>query len=80
MAHRHASALAGVAKRSSQSLLPFFEYLRLPKANAFPPSVTLDEINPSIFERSTDGRIICESHWALPINHLGSTDRGHANL
>ena len=42
--------------------------------------VILDEINPSGFERSTDGCFICKRHWDLPVNDLGSTDRGHAYL
>jgi hypothetical protein len=54
--------------------------LRLPKADAFPSSVILNEINPNVFERSSDGCFVCQRNWDLPVNDLGPTDRCHTYL
>jgi hypothetical protein len=66
--------------KGQHELLLFFKPLRLPKAYAFPPFVILDEIDPRVFKRSAEGRFICQCDWDLPVNHFGSTDRGHAYL
>jgi hypothetical protein len=61
-------------------LYPFFGPLRLPKADAFPSPVILNEINPCRFESTADSRLVRECDRDLPINDLGSTDGRHADL
>jgi hypothetical protein len=61
-------------------LYPFFDPLRLPKADAFPSPIILDEINSCRFDSSADSRLVRKCDRDLPINNLGSTDGRHADL
>jgi hypothetical protein len=81
--HRARRKGGGVRRLSPippQSLFSFFEGLRLPKTNAFPTSVIVDEINPSVFERASDSCFVCQRNGDLPVNNLGPTDRCDAYL
>lgn len=60
--------------------VPLFKRLGLSKADALPSPIVVDENNPSVFERSADGCLICQCSRDLPVNDFSPTDGCHSYL
>jgi hypothetical protein len=55
-------------------------FLGLPKSDAFPAAIIINEFNASIFQRSAQCGFICKCHGDFALNNLRPPDGRHSNF